>query len=246
MHNYFDVQAIRAFGQSKYFDAHMDEVEQGLKLQKRIRLRREYFAKHVSQDGQQADELELNEIEQQELDLAIAKLLGVESKLHDGRRRYINQFLFAPGFEGKFSTGFHQVFPIIVQCVKMKAGEILALENPEVHLHPDLQLKFAEYLLEQSKVGKRIMIETHSDLIIRRMMRAVLAEEVPQNHISLNFCRMQKLDNGITTAVVEPYGVDANGRIRWPEGFMDESIAESDRLLEVMYAMRKRRDGGDE
>jgi hypothetical protein len=39
------------------------------------------------------------------------------------------------------------------------------------------------------------------------------------------------------------YGVDAAGSIEWPEGFMDASINESERLMEVMYKRRGKADG---
>jgi hypothetical protein len=37
-------------------------------------------------------------------------------------------------------------------------------------------------------------------------------------------------------STIEPIEVDENGRItNWPEGFLDEDIRESQRLLDVMY-----------
>ncbi len=60
----------------------------------------------------------------------------------------------------------------------MMDGEVMAIENPEVHLHPRLQLDFAEFLIKQAISGKTIVIETHSDLIIRRVIREVLEESL--------------------------------------------------------------------
>ena len=71
----------------------------------------------------------------------------------------------------QMSSGFHQLMPLIVQTGLMRQHEIMAVENPEVHLHPKLQLDVAEFLMRQAHSGKWMMIETHSDLIIRRVIR---------------------------------------------------------------------------
>ena len=46
--------------------------------------------------------------------------------------------------------------------------------------------------------------------------------------------------------MLTPYGVDARGQIVWPEGFMDESIKESQRLMDVMYGRRRAAQGEGE
>jgi len=153
--------------------------------------------------------------------------------------RFTNDYLIGPQYPRQFSSGFHQLLPIIVQSALMDPGETLSIENPEVHLHPDLQLKVSEFLLQQSRTGRQILIETHSDLMIRRIVRAMLAEEdgLSQQHVSLNFSSPRKGDHG-TGSVLHQFGVDSSGRIEWPDGFMDASINESQRMMDVMYGRR--------
>jgi energy-coupling factor transporter ATP-binding protein EcfA2 len=162
--------------------------------------------------------------------------------------RFKNAYLDGPQVPKQLSSGFHQLFPIVVQLGVMLPGELLSVENPEVHLHPDLQLKVSEFLLQQSRSGRRIMIETHSDLIIRRIVRAILDEEdaLSQQRVSLNFSTPQKDANGRIGSVLQQFGVDSGGRIEWPEGFMDASINESQRMMDVMYGYRRSTPSGDE
>ncbi|MCY3018593.1 MAG: AAA family ATPase [Planctomycetota bacterium] len=80
-----------------------------------------------------------------------------------------------------FSTGFHQVLPMVVQLGLMQQDEVVAVENPEVHLHPSLQAKVAELFIVHAKTGRCVLLETHSDLIVKRTLRAILEEEIAQS-----------------------------------------------------------------
>jgi energy-coupling factor transporter ATP-binding protein EcfA2 len=174
---------------------------------------------------------------------SLSEILGVDmdDEVEDGYLgRLRNRFLPGPQVPRQFSSGFHQLFPIIVQLAVMNEREILCLENPEVHLHPDLQLRIAKHLLDTARTGRKICVETHSDLIIRRVVRAILDEEsgVSQQMVALYFADVETVTDVGDGSVLKPFGVDDGGRIVWPPGFMDESIAESERLMNVMYGRR--------
>jgi predicted ATPase len=165
-------------------------------------------------------------------------------------RRTLDRFK-SPPFQGNpfsaapihMSSGFHQIAPIIVQAGLMKGNEVMCVENPEVHLHPKLQLEVAEFLLRQASIGKYVVVETHSDLVVRRVMRAVLAEELSQEAVRLYFARVASESNNnrqwaypVVFSVLEPLEIDESGRVRnWPDGFLDADIRESRRLLDAMY-----------
>jgi predicted ATPase len=145
--------------------------------------------------------------------------------------------------------------PIIVQAGLMAANDILCVENPEVHLHPKLQLDIAEFFVMQASIGKYMILETHSDLVVRRVMRAVLSEELTQEAVRLYFARIHSESKhignrlewinretseiwpfAVAYSVLEPVEIDERGRIRnWPDGFLDADILESRRLIDVMY-----------
>jgi len=152
---------------------------------------------------------------------------------------YQNAFFKGPNLPAsatQLSTGFHQVHPMIVQAALMRKGETLAIENPEVHLHPGLQLEVAEFLIRMALSGRQIVIETHSDLVIRRVLRAILKEEIPQQAVNIYFVSIAQDSEGNPTSKIEKIGFDEKGRIvNWPEGFLDDDVKESRRLLEAMY-----------
>ncbi len=138
------------------------------------------------------------------------------------------------------STGFHQLAPIVVQAGLLRQNEIMAVENPEAHLHPSLQIKVAEFLMHQANAGKIMLIETHSDLIVRRILRAIRRSELHkrQEGVRIHFTSLVKDDEkGIQYATIKKYEVNSKGQIIWPDGFpaagfMTDSLDEARQFID--------------
>ena len=140
------------------------------------------------------------------------------------------------------STGFHQLVPIVVQAGLIHPHEIMAVENPEAHLHPQLQIKVAEFLMHQANAGKVMVIETHSDLIVRRVLRGIRDEQIApgnifkQSSVAINFTALEDGPNGIKHARIQPLIIDDNGEIgNWPIGFLDDDLKESRKMFNSIY-----------
>lgn len=147
----------------------------------------------------------------------------------------------------RLSAGFHQVAPIVIQCGLAFQNELVAIENPEVHLHPSLQLNLAEFLIRQAKSGKLILVETHSDLIIRRVMREILEEDIGigQEAIRVYFSDLDTAVAGYRVSSLKRLRLDEAGRIDWPDGFLGDDLHESRRLFNVMYGIVQTEDMDD-
>jgi AAA ATPase domain len=136
------------------------------------------------------------------------------------------------------STGFHQLAPIVVQAGLLHQHEIMAVENPEVHLHPSLQIEIAEFFVHQANAGKVMLIETHSDLIVRRILRAIRQEDIKQEAVRIYFTHLgQGPENAKWKhALMERLQVNDRGQIEnWPTGFMDDDLREADRWLQANF-----------
>ena len=134
------------------------------------------------------------------------------------------------------SSGFHQVFPIVTQLALMLPGETCSIENPEVHLHPEAQVHMAELLLTAASDRKRLIVETHCDLLALRTLRGILEEVVPQSFVGINFVRTETPTENFTTSVVEPIRISENGQVEnWPEGFLDTRTREMSLLAHQLY-----------
>lgn len=58
-------------------------------------------------------------------------------------------------------------------------GQILILDEPEVHLHPQWQLKLAEIIVDLVKQGVKILINSHSPYMIEALQRYGQKANIP-------------------------------------------------------------------
>ena len=116
--------------------------------------------------------------------------------------------------------GLTQVLPIIVASLMARPNDLLLIENPEVHLHPEAQGKIGGFLALVASTGVQIMIETHSDHVLNGIRRAVRADMLNDESVALHFFRQRT--EGICPQVESPT-ISANGNIdSWPDGFFDQ------------------------
>lgn len=68
--------------------------------------------------------------------------------------------------------GVSQVLPVLVGAYVFK-NRIIAMEQPEIHLHPGLQAEVGDVFIDSTLGEKRntFILETHSEHLILRLMR---------------------------------------------------------------------------
>jgi predicted ATPase len=115
--------------------------------------------------------------------------------------------------------GLTQVLPIIVAALSASEGDILLIENPEVHLHPAGQALMGQFLADVSRAGVQVIAETHSDHVLNGIRRAVKAKRLKPEQVAIHFFRSRTSD---AAQVVSPL-LDIHGNIdSWPDGFFDQ------------------------
>ena len=115
--------------------------------------------------------------------------------------------------------GLTQVLPIIVAALSASEGDILLIENPEVHLHPAGQALMGQFLADVSRAGVQVIVETHSDHVLNGIRRAVKAKRLKPEQVAIHFFRSR---TSYAAQVVSPL-LDIHGNIdSWPDGFFDQ------------------------
>ncbi len=115
--------------------------------------------------------------------------------------------------------GITQVLPIVVAALSASTGDLLLIENPEVHLHPSGQTQMGQFLGDVARSGVQLIVETHSDHVLNGIRRAVKGERLTPDQVAIHFFRPRSGDGA---QVLSPQ-IDRNGGIDfWPNGFFDQ------------------------
>lgn len=127
---------------------------------------------------------------------------------------------------GKFNdltnvgVGVSQVLPILVMALLASPNSTMIFEQPELHLHPKVQTRLADFYLTMIYLKKQCILETHSEYIVNRLRyKAVSSEKdnIPEN-VSVYFINQQEGKSNY-----EKLQINENGVIsEWPSGFFDE------------------------
>jgi predicted ATPase len=129
--------------------------------------------------------------------------------------------------------GASQSLPVLVALLTAAAGQLVYLEQPELHLHPRAQSALAEMLADAAKRGVRIVAETHSDLLILAVQALVAEGALAPDLVKLHWFRR----NGDGVTEVISANLDENGAYGdWPEDFADVRLRSEDRYLDAVQS----------
>lgn len=120
--------------------------------------------------------------------------------------------------------GASQALPVIVQGLYMPCDATLFLEQPEIHLHPKMQMKMADFLLATAISERSLVVETHSDHIINRIVRRVMESIGTENDLSslVKIYFISQDDEGCSK-VCDDIKIDpVKGLIDCPREFFDQ------------------------
>lgn len=83
--------------------------------------------------------------------------------------------------------GISQTMPVIIADVELGKESTLYVSQPEVHLHPRAQANLGDYLIKQTKNGKRYVIETHSEYLMNRLRLSVVRGDIDEEDIKVYY-----------------------------------------------------------
>ena len=145
--------------------------------------------------------------------------------------------------------GISQVLPALVQAYYAEDGSTVLMEQPEIHLHPQVQAGLADIFIDAINVHKmekwrtvtfpgdskpsqqvrdlgvrnvQLIVESHSEHFLTRLQRRIAEEKIKPEEVAIYF-----VDNKEGKATIEELRINEYGEIEnWPENFFGDEMGD--------------------
>jgi len=119
--------------------------------------------------------------------------------------------------------GISQILPVLTLCYFVAEGSTIILEQPEIHLHPAIQAGLADVFIDVIKNrGVQIILESHSEHLLRRLQRRIAEEQLVPADVALYFTAMEDGESKLEELKVDEYGSINN----WPQNFFGDEMGD--------------------
>ncbi len=119
--------------------------------------------------------------------------------------------------------GVSQVLPALVLLYYVPEGSTVLLEQPEIHLHPAVQSGLADVMLKVAGTRNvQIILESHSEHLMRRLQRRVAEETTSSGDVKLYFVSTNRGVAQASDLALNEWGEIEN----WPHQFFGDEMGE--------------------
>ena len=133
--------------------------------------------------------------------------------------------------------GVSQVLPVLTLCYYAPKGSTIILEQPEIHLHPSVQAGLADVFVDAIKWREvQIIVESHSEHLLRRLQRRIAEEELLAEDTALYFTTFSNSESHLSPLALDLFGNITN----WPQGFFGDAMGDMVAMSEA--EMRRRQE----
>ena len=135
-------------------------------------------------------------------------------------------------------VGVSQVLPALVLLYYVPEGSTVLMEQPEIHLHPAVQSNLADVMLNVAAVRNvQIVIESHSEHLMRRLQRRVAEGDASSEDVKLYFVSSEGSQAHLSDLRLNEWGEIEN----WPENFFGDEMGEIAAITEASLTRKMER-----
>jgi predicted ATPase len=135
--------------------------------------------------------------------------------------------------------GASQALPVVVALRAARKNQMVHIEQPELHLHPNAQVAMADLLVAAIDRGARLIVETHSSVLLRALQLKIAERGKPlADQVAFHwFHRDPTGASVVKTAEIQPDGSVGD----WPVDFADVEMDVQRRFIQASAKRRRER-----
>jgi hypothetical protein len=126
-------------------------------------------------------------------------------------------------------VGVSQVLPAVVEAFYCPPNATVWMEQPEIHLHPQVQAELADVFISAIHAREngtprniQLVIESHSEHFLNRLQRRIAEEVLKAEEVAIYFA-----SRGTAGTRMEPLRLNKYGDIEnWPDHFFGDDMAD--------------------
>ena len=136
--------------------------------------------------------------------------------------------------------GVSQILPALVLLYYVPEGSTVLMEQPEIHLHPAVQSGLADVMLNVAAARNvQIIVESHSEHLMRRLQRRVAEKAASSEDVKLYFVSATQGVAQASDLVLNEWGEIEN----WPEQFFGDEMGEIAAITKASLRRKMERSG---
>ncbi len=140
--------------------------------------------------------------------------------------------------------GYNQILPVIVQGLLTPPGGLVIFEQPEIHLHPDVQAKLIKFFVGLAKAGRRVLVETHSSHMIEHLCLEIARDDTNWLVHNAKTLFIHAPDAVHKSAHIESIEITPYGEIlNWPPFFLPDVAALDEKIIRAGFAKQQKEQG---
>ncbi len=126
--------------------------------------------------------------------------------------------------------GLSQIMPVLVALQAAQPNHLVVMEHPELHLHPRGIHKLAVIIAEAVNRGVRVIMETHSELLLLGLQTQVAKGLLNPELVSLNWFELDEQGH----SCIQQTEVGRDGSFGdWPVDFLDVELQAQKQYLDA-------------